>query len=85
MARQLYFVAIWMTSNTRHSWWSAGLFTLTVMVTFQLSLTAEIISSEKGGAGNIGNISVWSISIHRSFTDPCSMKSATFSIGRMSL
>lgn len=70
MASQQHFVAIGMTPNTCHSWWFAGLFTLTVTVAFQLSLLSEIIASEKGGAGNTDNIRVWSLSIHGSFTDP---------------
>lgn len=61
MASQFHFVAIRMTSNACHSWWLTGSFTLTIMITFQLSLISEIIASEKGGADNTDNISVWSI------------------------
>lgn len=61
MASQFHFVAIRMTSNACHSWWLTGSFTLTITITFQLSLISEIIASEKGGADNTDNISVWSI------------------------
>lgn len=67
MTSLLHFVAIRLSPDTCHSWWFAGLYTLTLIVTFQLSLNYELIASEKGGAGNTDNISVWNITIDRSF------------------
>lgn len=67
MTSLLHFVAIRLSPDTCHSWWFAGLYTLTLIVTFQLSLIYELIASEKGGAGNTDNISVWNITIDRSF------------------
>jgi len=81
MASQLHFVAIRMTPNTYHSWWFTGLFTPTVTVTFELSLSSEIIASEKGGAGNTDNINVWSISIHGSFIGPLFSNISNFQRG----
>lgn len=78
MASQLHFVSIKMIPNASHTWWFAGLFTLKVIVTFQFSLISEIIVSEKGGAGNTNNISVWSISIHGSFIGPLFNNTSNF-------
>lgn len=82
MASQFHFVAVRMTPNTCPSWGFTVSFTLTVMVTSQLSLISEIIAFAKGGADNTDNISVWSICIHRTSTGLLFKNSSSFHCGQ---